>query len=249
MTMQTQEQQALQQAIEQLYAVFARYPLRSVVEGCPHCVYAADNEMLHAAPLRALPRENLEKYAWKTMTTWGKVSDFKHFLPRLLEILVDDDCDFDFEAFGSKFHYAEYGAWPEDERLAVESFCMAWWRVVLATFPTRNLIIFHLGMFAQFIEDIRPFLGVLRNTEIASAQRHFVQLCLDLTTGNGSEPLTPPAWWEDRPSQWRQFVDWFFEPLTVAQFDRALQVAEAYGDMNDFQQWLKECVLSLVRPA
>lgn len=250
MTMQTQEQQALQQAIERLYTVFARYSLRRVVEGCPHCVYAADNGMLHAAPLRALPRENLKKYAWKAMTTWGDVDDFKHFLPRILELLVDDDYSFDAEAFGGKFPYAEYGAWPEEERLAVESFCLAWWHVLLATFPSKRPVEIYLGMFAQFMDDIRPFLEIVRDTETSSAQRHFTQLCLDLATGNGSQPLTTPVWWEERPGQWQQFIDWLFEPLTSLQLRRAIETAEVSGDLdNDYTQWLKEVTLGLIPQA
>ncbi len=249
MMTQTQEHQELERAIEQLYVTFAGYPLRRVVEGCPHCVSAADNQMLHAAPLRALPRKNLEKYAWKAMTTWGKVEDFKHFLPRLLEVLVADDFNVVLEAFGGKFRYAGYAAWPDEERLAVAAFCMAWWRDLLATFPTRKPIIDYLGMFAQFIEDIRPFLEIVRSTEIVPAQRHLAQVCLYLAVGNGSEALTPPVWWEERPSQWRQFVDWLFEPLTGTQLGRALQVAEAWGDLDEFHQWLKESVVSLIGSA
>ena len=57
MLQQIHERLALQEAIGQLYSVFAPYPLRRVVEGCPHCVSVADEKRLHEAPLRALTEE------------------------------------------------------------------------------------------------------------------------------------------------------------------------------------------------
>jgi hypothetical protein len=81
---------ALQTAVAGLYATFAPYPLGKVA-GCPHCVYPQDIALIHSAPMRALSAEQLEKYGWKAMTTWGDVADFKHFAPRLFEIAIYDD--------------------------------------------------------------------------------------------------------------------------------------------------------------
>jgi hypothetical protein len=71
-------------AIENLYAAFRTYPLRPVVEFCPHCVTAAEEARLHGAPLRQLDRCALRRYAGRAITTWGTVNDLKHFLPRII---------------------------------------------------------------------------------------------------------------------------------------------------------------------
>ncbi len=76
-------------AIERLYQVFSRYKVLGMVEGCPHCVSDEDKAKLHSKPLRKLEPDDVSRYSWKAMTTWGDVSDFKYFLPRLLEQLVD----------------------------------------------------------------------------------------------------------------------------------------------------------------
>src|SRR4051794_20200880 len=92
----TPEVQALHMSIEALYSVFSAYPLRPHVMGCPCCVSEKDNHDLHARPLREFTCEHLRRYAFKAMTTWGKVEDFKHFLPRIFELSSLPDGRFDF---------------------------------------------------------------------------------------------------------------------------------------------------------
>src|SRR5215217_3970660 len=82
---------ALTEATERLYHTFAPYPLRPVIAACPHCVEAgtiprADRDAMRRAPLRALDAEHLRRYATSALTTWGDDVDFRHFLPRLLEL-------------------------------------------------------------------------------------------------------------------------------------------------------------------
>jgi len=40
----------LESAIERLYQTFAIYPCKSIMEGCPSCVSAADKEKIHQSP-------------------------------------------------------------------------------------------------------------------------------------------------------------------------------------------------------
>lgn len=63
------ERIALQAAIDKLYTIFARYPLRHPVIGCPHCVSQVDQERIASKPLRQLKGEDLERFAWKAMST------------------------------------------------------------------------------------------------------------------------------------------------------------------------------------
>jgi hypothetical protein len=82
-----QQQKALAEAIENLYRAFARYSLRKHVEGCPCCVRERDKRALESKPLRQLASSDLGRYAFKAMTTWGNQDDFRHFLPRIFELL------------------------------------------------------------------------------------------------------------------------------------------------------------------
>ena len=80
----------LRKAIADLYNVFEDYHLDSHVEGCPCCVTKDDKKLIEAKVLRELTADDLNHFAFNAMTTWGTVKDFKHFLPRLLELLAFD---------------------------------------------------------------------------------------------------------------------------------------------------------------
>lgn len=130
------EEVALHAAIDGLYATFASYPRNRVIAGCPHCVSQADSDALHVRALDALTPDDVRFYATKAMTTFGDVEDFKHFLPRLLELLAREveadgareDLGFNEEILGGKLTLAGYEGWPEVEREAVEGFLDAPWR-------------------------------------------------------------------------------------------------------------------------
>jgi hypothetical protein len=111
-------------AVEQLYAAFARYPLAPRIEGCPHCDLGRAERSLHAAPLRQLRTEDLGVYPFKAMTTFGTVDDFRHFLPRIAELLARDGVvhTTDLVLFAGKLVYGGLASWPERERVAVRAW-------------------------------------------------------------------------------------------------------------------------------
>lgn len=61
------------------------------MESCPCCRGPEKVRPLYDRPLRQLMPEDLHFYAFCAMTTMGDVEDFRHFLPRIFELLNDDD--------------------------------------------------------------------------------------------------------------------------------------------------------------
>jgi hypothetical protein len=114
----------LAQAIETLYATFARYPLAPMIAGCDCCIFPEDHSGLAADPLRMLNNAALDKFAFKAMTTWGDTDDFKHFLPRLLELETIDGLD-TITPVSNKIVYADWPQWPAEERDAVAAYYQA----------------------------------------------------------------------------------------------------------------------------
>jgi len=103
--------------MEDLYDVFNKYPLRQHVEGCTcGCIPPTAEAGLHRRPLREMEPNDLDRYAFKAMTTWGDVEDFKHFLPRLLELLVHKSFIVDTEIVLGKLSYGHWEAWPVRSR-------------------------------------------------------------------------------------------------------------------------------------
>ena len=80
-------------AIENSYRTFAVYPLRTDTGPCSCCHSPQDNHRLCAKPLRMLGPKDLRTYAYDALYTWGDEVDFKHFLPRIMELLAQANGD------------------------------------------------------------------------------------------------------------------------------------------------------------
>ncbi len=129
----------LSAAIEGLYLAFAKYNVGHVIEGCPCCVSDQDQRGLAGPPLRALTSDDLARFAFKAMTTWGDEDDFRHFLPRIFELvsphypmserlLVDEQVVF------GKLNYGNWRTWPDAEQAAIRTYLLSAWQFV-ATRP------------------------------------------------------------------------------------------------------------------
>jgi hypothetical protein len=118
---------ALKTAIANLYVTFSHYPFRPEIDGCPHCIFAEDQKKLAAKALNLMESEDISRYAWKAMTTWGEVEDFKHFLPRLLELIATTGIAYNSGVVLRKLEYAKWNDWEQAEKDSTHSFLLAWW--------------------------------------------------------------------------------------------------------------------------
>ncbi|MDL2297367.1 hypothetical protein LJC68_10000 [Bacteroidales bacterium OttesenSCG-928-B11] len=117
----------LKEAIENLYKTFAVYPSKSTMEGCPCCVSTSDKEKIHSKQLRNLNEDDISRYAFKAMTTWGDTNDFKHYLPRIFELLATTDFIVDTFVVLGKLGYGEWQTWKDAEKNAIIHFLWNWW--------------------------------------------------------------------------------------------------------------------------
>ncbi len=143
-------------SIEALYRTFSRYPISSTMDGCPCCVSAKDKEEIHTKPLRQLDGDDLSKYAFKAMTTWGDTDDFKHYLPRIFELLSTTDFVVDTFVVLGKLDYGKWTTWATEEQKVIKDFLLAWW-----TSLTENKSNFDKEAFVEIYKllgDITPLL-------------------------------------------------------------------------------------------
>ncbi len=147
----------LHQAIEDLYACFARYPLNPVMEGCPCCVSGADKEALHSKPLRELDGNDLSRYTFKALTTWGDTGDFKHYLPRIFELAATTSLPVDTFVVLGKLDYAQWRTWPGEEQEAITRFLLAWYTNAVKNNTGFNIELF-LGAYT-LTGEITPLLN------------------------------------------------------------------------------------------
>ena len=226
---------ALQVAIDGLYTTFAPYPLKRVIEGCPHCISRADSDALHVRALDALTTDDVRRYATKAMTTFGDAEDFKHFLPRLMELLarelitgeVRERLGFSEEILGGKLALAGYVGWPTAEREAVDHFLEAMWSALLACFPTIPDAETFLCFLAQFT-SLDRYLALWRAARTHSAFAHAV----DAVYASYRSAFWPV------PARQR-FENWLAESETFALVQLA---ADAWRDgayRGEFPSWVE----------
>ncbi|QQR54788.1 hypothetical protein IPG41_06410 [Candidatus Peregrinibacteria bacterium] len=101
----------LKTAIQDLYEVFSAYPKGLDIQ------------------------EEWDRFAYKAMTTWGGVADFKHHLPMLFEKMATGALGADAFIVLGKLDYAQWKTWPEKEQAAIQNFLVAWNRASLEEDP------------------------------------------------------------------------------------------------------------------
>ena len=223
------ELEALHTAVADLYTKFARYPLRAKVTGCPHCIDEFDNHTIHARPLRELTWDELARFSWKTMTTWGDADDFRHFLPRLFELIAGQAdptqtpyyrYPYNEEVLFGKLAYANWRTWSSAEQAALDGYFMALWRAALASYPTRTSPSTWLASIGA-ATDPAPFLGAWRADGRAAALRHLADFVLDnLNLVAGADNTFSVFWDKGDGERNRQVANWLRDPQTREQLER-----------------------------
>ena len=124
----------LERAIAGLYEAFEAYPLKGRIDCCPHCELDAAERRLHVRPLRELTWADLGIFSFKALTSFGDQDDFRHFLPRLLELYVLNHAGAPYTLFMlcEKLNSATWTRWPPDEGAAIRRFIDVWKRVLAA---------------------------------------------------------------------------------------------------------------------
>ena len=122
----------LKQSIDQLYNVFEKFPLQVNIAGCPCCINDEEKSKLHSKPLDELTQEELRPFLFASQTTIGDENDFKHFLPRILELVIEEDFIGFPEFIIGHIKYLKFQNWSLAEQDTIKFFLMSWWNYELA---------------------------------------------------------------------------------------------------------------------
>lgn len=109
------------EALAHLYAGFSRYSMSDPFDFCDHCVSAEAVNDIRGTPLHDLTFDQLWTIASNIILTIGVVTDFKFFLPRLIEGSRYGG-SYDIETVFTRFQNAEFETWAISERDAVKGY-------------------------------------------------------------------------------------------------------------------------------
>ena len=89
----------------EIYRVFSRYPRPAEKEGCPCCTSTGQSRVLCAMLLWEIAAPQIEHFAFKALSTWGTLEDYKYFLLRILELTEEGSLLCDLEITLGKLPY------------------------------------------------------------------------------------------------------------------------------------------------
>jgi hypothetical protein len=213
--------QKLAEAIENLYATFSEFRLGGPMDGHPP-LPPAKEERLQTIPLRHLTPDDLDQYAFRALTTVGTEEQFKHFLPRLLEITAYEGSVgyVDIQIVLGKLEYAHWTFWSVQERQAIERYLWALWESVLAQFPSEPDIEALLCGIGRVVDDLTPFLNVwLRGAE-SSAISHLHGFIEANLRGLLKKHRITNAFCDEREPQMMQVVNWLAQPALTERLEQ-----------------------------
>ena len=115
---------ALNQTIENLYSVFSHYTIESNLRDrcCDCCVTNYEIKSLLSKQLKNLNKDDIGHFMRSAITTYGDVNDYKHFLPRILELLVNNESLVDDFLTFEKLNYSQWLKWDLKEIKAIKKY-------------------------------------------------------------------------------------------------------------------------------
>ena len=207
--------QELQISIANLYSCFSKYKLREKIEACTcGCISADDLALLYSKPLHELSDEDLNKYSFKALTTWGDEDDFRHFLPRLFEIqAIATFALTDTETLFSKLKYGNWELWDTEEQKKIQEYFFALWKYFLTENKPEDLSYSetYICAFSQAVDDPSPFLDMWLDLEDKVAYEH-LKLFIKWNKAALAKHALDNAFWENRQTQMNIVVDWLLSP-------------------------------------
>ncbi|MEZ4935665.1 MAG: hypothetical protein R2788_26465 [Saprospiraceae bacterium] len=117
--------------IENLYKTFNKYQLNGKIEKCPcGCISDEDEQKIYSKSLQELTADDLGFYNGKAMTTWGNEENYKHFLPRIIEIYKEDKINgwIDLDTIHNKLKHANWEDWNLEEQIRIKEFVEIDWK-------------------------------------------------------------------------------------------------------------------------
>lgn len=125
----------LNMAIKNLYSVFEKYYLDATKlrgNSCLCCVTDEEIKEIIVKPLKQLSEDELGHFSRSAISTFGTIEDYKHFLPRILELMQYPKSEFlfDFTCF-EKLNYSEWETWSIEEQNAIKDYFVTLWYTII----------------------------------------------------------------------------------------------------------------------
>lgn len=212
----------LRKAVEELYRAFLAYQMPEHVDMSPYRDPEKAIGAMNRKPLRELTAPDLDYYAAAALTTVGDEELLKYALPRLLELVTEDEFLTDSEIVLGKLAYGDGGwcTWPHQEQQAVRAFLMAWWSDSLGQSGYRADRAYGvLASIALAEDDLLPYLSCWDTHPALSATDQVASLFAYMWDEEDNVVRHNP-FLRERPAQAEQIRSWLFRQTTLQRLER-----------------------------
>ncbi len=198
----------LSDSIKDLYKTFEPYNARNLT-GCTCCVDPRDSTFLALADLSSLSARELDNYSRKALTTWGEEKDFKHFIPRLFEIVsANPDAFTSLEVLFGKLRLCRWLSWPDPERKAVDNYLKAFWRNSLRNDPENVDIDTVICAIGGVRDSLKDFLDTWGEMTDPNAYRHLARFILLNADDVLCKNRLVNSFWEEHVDVAEEVMEW-----------------------------------------
>ncbi len=202
-----------QSTIQRLYQVFSKYGKPNDFPACKCCLSDEEKALMLSRRLSDLSADDLGNYAADVFLTVGSSSDFKYFLPRILELSVREEFLWpDPEVALRKLNLANWVNWPQDERTAVLEVLQKKFNALVDNPDANGQDIDQwICALGQCVEDITPYLE-----QIFRAGGDKLQGFVEWNLSAFTKGKLGSAFWEANSGNEQKVLAWLNQPRVKA---------------------------------
>jgi|GEM_PF-2443498 len=172
----------LKNIIEDIYQVFSKYNASNMTgSDLWEDKLPIWNKEILSKPLRELSEDDLSLYAGKAITTWGSATDYKHFLPRILELTAELKQPYEIDIAFGKMEMADWKNWSSEEHSLLNEYLIALWESIVNDNSSKAEFEFS-GYFSTIIDYYPNFSDLLKvwgNSESKASVKHLANYIVD----------------------------------------------------------------------
>jgi hypothetical protein len=214
--------QRLKNSIEVLYNVFSKYKGNPNMEGSSNYDNLEEwNKELFSKELNELSAQDLLRFAGKVMTTWGRVDDYKHFLPRIFELTAELDPPYEVWIAFDKLNYGNWDKWEENERNAIYNYMLSLWDNLVTDDSEKAewFFIEYFSSIARFYPKFSDILNIWEHKTGRAPTKHLTEFIL-----NEREKLFDKGYIDGLHKNYdaaKELIDWLLAEQTIKRLQEA----------------------------
>lgn len=224
----------LQKIHQELYSSFAHYTSGPGMDRSP--LYEgrikAMNKELFGKPMPELEPDDLVLYCGKAITTWGGATDYKHFLPRILELSAQFRTPYEFWLVFDRMQMAEFETWPQEEQDLIHQWMLALWKELLAYDGSLADSHFrdYFPALAHFYPNFEELLNVWQDFKTPAYALHLANFLYDEQVAIFDRGKIPG--FEDQSKNAAAFKTWLLSDRVYEGITSAFFKASLPGDLD-----------------